>query len=144
MTWSLIPIYYLIIGGVFFALVFLFPEDYRRMMKKALMVIKVAGVKSKQAQTSMRKEYEEKYGLKKREEIEAAEIKVEGETYAKEIDADAEKTYEEIKDNPNKASRTLFGLFVGWPLIVFITGMAAVLSSVYLTEQELLDIEAQV
>ena len=144
MNWSLIPIYYLSIGGIFFALVYFFNDQYRYTLKKSLLIIKTAGQKTQQAQKVMQQEYREKYQLQEKiEEVKKEEIKEIQEQYSQEFDSNIEQQTQEFQNNPQKVSRALFGLFIAWPLITFLFGIAALLSSIYLTEQELIDLENQ-
>jgi Flp pilus assembly protein TadB len=139
----MIAISYFVIGIAFFGLVYAFPFQYRAILKRALLVIKTAGLKSKQAQKELERRKKKEPVSPEQIELNEVEIKAEQKNYSEKLDKDIEQKTIEYQQSSDKATRALFGLIIAWPLMLFVVSLAFFMESIYLTESDIKEIEAQ-
>lgn len=137
-----ISISYFGLGMFLFLLVYAFPGQYRALLKRSLLIIKTAGLKSKQAQAKI--ERERKKLPQEDSSLNLEEIETEQKAYSQKLDEDIAKKTVEYQESSEKATRALFGLIVAWPLLMFILTLSVIMESVYLTEAEVAQVENQI
>lgn len=132
------------LGMLFFALVYAFPLQYRSMLKRSLLIIKTAGLKSKQVQMELERKKKKLPQTPGQEIMDSKEIETMQQEYSHKLDTDIERKTGEYQESSKKATRALFGLIVAWPLLAFVLGLSLVMESVYLTEEEVKQVEEQI